>query len=221
VNRRGTPGTPSVEAFVDFALAPSPPTNLEASAGDGIVGLSWQAPATPEPAGSVPVQGFNVYRGIRSGDYANTPLNGRPLAETRFRDAGVENETTYYYVVRSVGSEGSTSRESPNSNEISARPQDFTPPAPPRGLVAVPGTDGVALTWDANPESDLLGYLVYRREPSSLTAVRLVETPIRASTFTDRAARPGLMYLYSLTAVDRSPHRNESAPSSEVSASLH
>jgi hypothetical protein len=52
------------------------------------------------------------------------------------------------------------------------------------------------------------------------TAVRLTETPLTPTTFTDRSARPGSTYVYSVTAVDRSVRRNESAPSVEVEVTL-
>jgi len=97
---------------------------------------------------------------------------------------------------------------------------DLTPPAPPRGLVAVAVAGTIALSWDINPEVDLLGYVVYRREPPALTPARLTEAPIQSTTFTDRTARPRISYLYSVTAVDRSPRRNESAPSAEAPATL-
>jgi hypothetical protein len=219
VNRRGQAGPPSVEAFVDFAPAPPPPVGLAASPGDGMVILTWDAPRAPaEPAGGW--RGYNVYRGLRPGIHAPQPINAGPIVGTQFRDAAVENETTFYYVVRSVGGERPPWRESGDSNEVSATPMDLTPPAPPRRLVAVPAPDAVALSWDANAEPDLLGYLVYRREPPTLNPIRLTETPLRATTFTDRRIRPGVSYLYTVTAVDRSPGRNESAPSPEVSASL-
>ncbi len=218
VNRRGQASPPSVEASVDFALAPPPPVGLAASAGDGMVNLTWQPPPTP-PAATGP-RGYNVYRSLRSGVYLSQTINAGPVVETQFRDAGVENGTTYYYVVRSVGIERPPWRESTDSNEVSATPVDLTPPAPPRGLAAVPGSDGVALAWDANVEPDLLGYLVYRREPPAVTPIRLTESPVQATTFTDRTARPGKSYIYSVTGVDRSPRRNESAPSAEVSVSV-
>jgi hypothetical protein len=50
--------------------------------------------------------------------------------------------------------------------------------------------------------------------------MRLTDIPIQTTTFTDRTARPGINYLYTVTAVDRSPRRNESAPSAEASATL-
>lgn len=220
VNRRGIAGPPSVEVFVDFLPAPPPPAGLAASVGDGIVDLAWQAPPIPGPAGIGPVQGYNVYRGERPGTYGGEPLNGRPLSGTQFRDATVKNDTTYYYVVRSVATERPPWRESQDSNQAAATPMDFTPPAPPRGLAAVPASGAIALSWEPNAEPDLLGYLVYRREPPALNPVRLTQTPIQSTTFTDRTAKPGARYVYTVSAMDRSPHRNESAPSDEVSASL-
>ncbi len=219
VNARGQTGPPSVEAWVDLAPAPPPPVGLVAQAGDAMVSLSWEPPAAPPgPAGGL--RGYNLYRGVRPGVYGSQPINAGPILETQFRDAGVENGTTYYYVVRSVGIERPPWRESQNSNEVSATPVDLTPPAPPRGLAAVAGSDGVALVWNANAEPDLLGYLVYRREPPALIPIRLTDAPIEVTTFTDRTAKPGTAYVYSVTAVDRSPRRNESAPSAEVSVSL-
>jgi fibronectin type 3 domain-containing protein len=215
VNRRGVLGPPSVDAFVDLVPAPEPPLGLAATAGDGMVSLTWKAPVAP-PGPSGEVRGYHVYRGLERGVYRPDPLNASPLVETQFRDAGVENGTTYYYVVRSVGNDRPPWHESRDSNEVSATPVDFTPPAPPRGLVAIPAPGTVALTWDANAEPDLLGYLVYRREPPALVPVRLTESPIRATTFTDRAVRSGAGYVYTVTAVDRSPRRNESAPSAEI-----
>jgi hypothetical protein len=218
VNRRGVVGAQSAEVSVDFALPPPPPVGLVAVAGDGAVNLTWQPPAGQ--AGTAAPRGYNIYRGVQPGVYGSGPVNPGPIVETRFRDAPVANETTYYYVVRSVGGERPPWRESGNSTEVPATPVDLTPPAPPRGLIAIPAPGVVSLTWTANPEPDLLGYLVYRREPPALNPVRLTEAPVQTTTFTDRAVRSGATYVYTVTAVDRSSHRNESAPSSEVPVSL-
>jgi fibronectin type 3 domain-containing protein len=78
----------------------------------------------------------------------------------------------------------------------------------------------VSLNWDASTEPDLLGYLVYRLEPPALTPVRLAESPLQATTFVDRAVRAGATYVYTVTAVDRSPRRNESAPSADLQVTL-
>lgn len=218
VNRRGVVGPPSAEAFVDYVLAPPPPVSLTAVAGDGVVNLRWQPPAAQ--AGAPSPRGYHIYRARQPGAYGDQPINAGPVVETQFRDAAVENETTYYYVVRSVAGERPPWRESGNSNEASATPQDLTPPAPPRGLTAIPAPGVVSLSWSANREPDLLGYLVYRREPPAQSPVRLTDRPTQTTTFTDRAVRAGATYIYAVTAVDRSPRRNESAPSPEVSVTL-
>ncbi len=216
VNRRGVAGVQSTEVFVDFTLAPPPPVDLVAVAGDGVVNLTWKPPGGPLPTGAPTPRGYIIYRGLQPGVYGSQPITAGPIVETQFRDTAVENETTYSYVVRSAGGDHPPWRESTNSNEVSATPIDLTPPAPPRRLTAIPAPGVVSLSWGANTEPDLLGYLVYRREPPALTAVRLTDTPVQTTTFTDRAVRPEVTYLYTVTAVDRSSRRNESAPSAEV-----
>jgi len=220
VNRRGVVDARSAEVSVDFTLAPPPPVGLVAVAGDGVINLTWQSPATRIPAESALVRGYNVYRGVQPGNHDPVPITAGPVVETRFRDAAVQNETAYYYVVRSVGLERPPWRESANSNEASATPTDLTPPAPPRRLMAIPSPGMVSLSWDASAEPDLLGYFVYRLEPPALTAVRLTDSPVQATTFTDRTVRAGASYTYTVTAVDRSPRRNESVPSGEVPVTL-
>ena len=220
VNRRGVVGAQSADVWVDFTLAPPPPVGLVAVAGDRVVNLTWKPPAGPIPSGVPSPRGYNIYRGLERGVYGSQPINAGPVVETQFRDAAVENETTYYYVVRSAGGEHPPWRESANSNEASATPIDLTPPAPPRGLTAIPTPGVVSLSWSVNAEPDLLGYLVYRLEPPALTPARLTDTPIQTTTFTDRTVRSGATYSYTITAVDRSRHRNESAPSAEVSVTV-
>jgi fibronectin type 3 domain-containing protein len=216
VNRHGEVGALSADIAVDFPPAPVPPVGLKATAGDATVELEWQAPPAASSADVSPTKSYNVYRGVQPGAYGPRPVNPSPLLETRFRDTGVENETTYYYMVRSVANDRLPWRESVDSSEVSTVPQDSTPPAPPRGLIVIPGEGVVSLTWDAGDERDLLGYVVYRREPPQLVPVRLTEQPIPGTTFTDRTARRGATYIYTVTGVDRSPRRNESVPSTEV-----
>jgi len=220
VNRRGEAGSPSREVFVEYMPAPEAPVALEAIAGDGTVNLTWHPPLRSPTADGTLLLGYNVYRGVRPGEYAPGPVNPGPVVETRFRDVGVENGRTYSYVVRSVVLGQPAWRESRDSNDVSVTPLDLVPPAPPRGLTAVPGTHAVSLSWAANTEPDLLGYFVYRHDPSALTPARLTEESVQTTTFVDRTARPGVPYTYTVTAVDRSPRRNESAPSAEVEASV-
>ena len=94
---------------------------------------------------------------------------------------------------------------------------DAVPPAAPGALTATdPGTGGtVYLDWADNGESDLAGYLVYRREAATAFA-KLTPTPVASSDYVDATASNGTTYTYVVRAVDTSG--NVSEPSNEASA---
>ncbi|WP_069188409.1 carbohydrate-binding domain-containing protein [Paenibacillus sp. GM2] len=89
-------------------VIPTVPGGLEAKAGDGSVELSWEAAAE--------AQYYNVKRGVQSaGPYTTVAAH---LQTTRYKDTGLSNGTTYYYVV----SAGNEAGESANSVERQATP---------------------------------------------------------------------------------------------------
>jgi hypothetical protein len=81
-------------------------------------------------------------------------------------------------------------------------------------VVAGPGT--VNLSWDANAEPDLAGYLVLRGEVPGDTLQPLSPAPIAGTNFEDKTAKPGVRYAYAIVAVDTATPRNQSAPSPRV-----
>jgi hypothetical protein len=96
------------------------------------------------------------------------------------------------------------------------------PPGVPRGLeaVATSGENGSApaidLSWLPNSETDLAGYIVYRRDPwTDATWHRISNQPAVGPGFHDSDVKPGLTYTYAVTAVDRDGR--ESARSTETS----
>lgn len=99
---------------------PSPPSNVEATAQNGSVSLSWEATAD--------ASGFNVYRDTSSfSGSAGSLVNGNdPLEQATFADDAVENGTRYYYRLTAVGDGG----ESDPSAEVSVRPFPSPPPRP-------------------------------------------------------------------------------------------
>jgi hypothetical protein len=108
-----------------------------------------------------------------------------------------------------------------SSPELVVDTKDTFPPQPPTGLAAVadPEAGAIDLSWVPNAEADLAGYAAYRREgdgsPKRLTPTgSLLDTP----QFRDLTARPGVAYLYSVTAIDRDG--NESHPSSEAKETI-
>jgi len=88
------------------------------------------------------------------------------------------------------------------------------PPSAPTGLIATPEAGAIRLTWNANTEADLEGYIIYRdtSSPASTEYARMSST-----VFLDTNVAEGETYYYRIKAYDRVG--NLSDFSSEVSAS--
>lgn len=93
---------------------------------------------------------------------------------------------------------------------------DTTAPTTPSGLTAMGGNASVNLTWNANSESDLAGYNVYRSDSSNGTYIKVNNGLVNTSMFDDSNLSAATTYFYKVTAVDTSS--NESAQSSVVFA---
>jgi len=214
-----SPDSKVVEILWD--VSPSSPTNLKVEAGDRFVQLRWRAPVSlVDGQPLIGLAGFNIYRSRESHSYGMTPLNSEPVASNYYVDSGIENETKYYYVVRSVRRVDSSMIEGPASEEVMVVPRDMVPPQPPRGLVAIPEKDDIILRWDANTESDLKGYNIYRKESEGKKWRRLNREVLQGTTYRDDTVKRGITYFYYVTAIDNAPAENESEPSEKLKAFL-
>ena len=86
---------------------PATPTGLTATAGNAQVALSWSA--------SSGATSYNVSRGTTTGG-PYTKISSP--ASTSYTDTGLNNGTTYYYVVSATNSYGTSA----NSTDVSAKP---------------------------------------------------------------------------------------------------
>lgn len=93
---------------------------------------------------------------------------------------------------------------------------DATAPAKPTGLAAAGQSGAVKLTWNANPDADIYGYMVYRYN-STADVWECVGRKVRGTAFLDNACRKGVSLRYRIKALDKS--MNMSVASEEVSAS--
>jgi len=208
VTTRGYESAPSNRAVLYWDTPPAPPAHVEATPEDRAVSLVW------DPVEGA--QGYRIYRGHEEGGFGEQPTARLGPNELSYRDTGLTNDVTYVYAVRSVRKIGQTWLESLNSSLSTCTPKDMTPPARPQGLLAVPLAGGIELSWQRNLEEDLLGYFVYRRGLEEGAYSRLNETPLKVPLYLDRTALLGETYLYTVTAVDGSPQRNESPFSEPV-----
>lgn len=218
VSRRGVVGPPSPEADALVTVEIEAPSNLRAEPDERMVRLSWSAPTRRADGSALDgVLSYNIYRGTTPGQYDPRPVNREQVRTAEFNDSDLVNDRTYYYTVRAVENQQPPWQEGLPSVEVSAVPVDLTPPAPPRRVRAIPGPGPiVALSWEPNRESDLLGYLVYRSDGPNRRPRRLLDAPFPAAAMNDRSVRSGGRYIYTVTAVDASSRRNESALSAEV-----
>ncbi len=93
---------------------------------------------------------------------------------------------------------------------------DTVPPAPPAGPAAVPDGTAIDLSWNANTETDLAGYNVYRSPNRGGPYAKITPGPVAGVNHRDADAPAGVICYYVITAFDRAG--NESERSSEVGA---
>jgi len=188
-----------------FGPRPSPPPGT-ATAPASL--LPTPAP-TPPPFGG----GFSVYRRAQNGTYAG-PLTTKPVETNKLVDTGAPLGTRWCYVVRGVaGLEPLI--ESAASDEACLDVKDIFPPAPPSGLAALVGNQGVELVWSPSSEPDLAGYRLWRSVGRGAPE-RLTERPVGEHQYVDTTAARGTAYRYFLTAFDQAG--NESKPGASVEA---
>ncbi|HSS19345.1 MAG TPA: fibronectin type III domain-containing protein [Pyrinomonadaceae bacterium] len=188
-----------------------------------VLTITWQPPAS-NIDGSTPVNllGYNVYRVAEPESEALQPINDALISGTQYQDRNFKFGETYRYVVRAVslGTEGGQV-ESLNSNSISISPVDTYPPSAPASITIAAAPGRLSIFFPANPESDVVGYNLYRSTDPDLAKNRwnkLHPGLLTRTTFQDERVESGQRYYYYLTAVDRAG--NVSPPSEVVSETV-
>lgn len=217
VDDQGRPSPPSNRLVVAVAPPPRVPAGLAAEPGDRQVRLSWTPPTSLEDGSPVaaPLL-YDVFRATAPDARPARPLNPEPIAGPSYVDVAVQNDATYYYSVRALVG-GAASRP---SDVVAATPEDRTPPAQPRGLVAVAAGATVRLAWEGVADPDVAGYRVYRSTTAGRGYQALTPAPQPGTTYVDTSVRAGQTYYYVVTAVDRARRPNESVPSPEAAATV-
>jgi hypothetical protein len=234
-NRRNRVGPPSTVVSIDPRAELARPVAPAAEPGDGFVSLQWSA-----PEGADESYGYAVFRRLQDeARYGDAPLNPEPLPEPRFEDRSAAFGTPVCYVVTSVAVtppvepvepgepdepdpdapatvESRGSIESGPSEEVCLTPEDRFAPEVPSGLVAVPSSDGILLTWRASASVDVRGYRVYRSDSASGDFSFLGE--VDSASYNDAAVAPGETRFYVVTAIDDAPAVNESEKSAVAEA---
>ncbi|MEI4271554.1 hypothetical protein TEK04_07440 [Klenkia sp. LSe6-5] len=186
--------TAGIDATPTDLTPPAVPTGLAATRGDTRVTLAWAANAEPD------LGSYRLLRdGVQIAEVSRTTLT--------YTDSGLTNDTTYRYALVAVDTHLNPSAP---TAAVPATPTDLTPPAAPTGVTAVRGDGVVQLSWAANGEADLAGYVVLRDGVQ-------VSGLVTGTGWTDTGLTNDTPYRYVVVAVDT--HGNRSAPSAPVEAS--
>jgi fibronectin type 3 domain-containing protein len=198
---------PTVGEVLDI-FPPAPPTGLQVAADTGRIQLSWN----PNPEKDL--MGYRIYRTVGANRDDNyVLLNAKAIQATQFTDSLPRNaKNFFFYKVAAIDSAYNMSKY---SDPRSARMPDVIAPREPFIIGVIQEARSLRIEWLSNAESDLMGYAIYRFQPSDSagTLQRLNTSLIKAGThlFTDHWIEKNMTYRYYLTAVDSTG--NISAPS--------
>jgi hypothetical protein len=184
------------------------------------INIRWQPP-TANIDNSTPVNllGYNIYRFDQSqAESGQTPINSTLISGTEYSDKNFQFGGRYNYIVRSVslGTNGAQV-ESLNSNTVAVETKDIFPPSAPGRVTAAAAPGRISLFFPANPETDVVGYNIFRSTDQNLPLkdwTKLNPQLITRTTFQDETVEAGKRYYYYVIAVDA--YGNISAPSEVV-----
>ena len=88
-------------------------------------------------------------------------------------------------------------------------------PAQPTGLVAEAHPAAVTLTWAANAEEDVEGYMVLRT-PADSADWNTIARKLTTTSFTDNTCQPGHSYIYKVKAIDLAQNLSEASATVEA-----
>ncbi len=189
----------SPSATVHAVTRGKPPTPQNVKAKSGLVKrveLEWTALSADE------VEGYKVYRRGAKDDKPALLRKIEGRAESRFTDdlrssAKPADNAAYSYHVTSYNK---VDVESEPSERVSASTKPL--PSKPAGVKGVDlRVNEVPLSWQANPETDIVAYHVYRcAEGTDFSPVAKVQN---GTGCTDKSLKEGRTYRYRLQAEDR------------------
>jgi hypothetical protein len=224
VNQHGHSAGLSNQVRTSLVPTPPPPTEFRAMLDAQGPLLKWDVRSSLAPLPGVSCR-LRIYRRARGkADFALNSEQPCRHGEGEARDANFEWEQEYDYKIASVTVLTVPGRvavevEGGDSELVHLSAHDVFPPAVPSGLQAVFSSVGqkpfIDLTWAPNTESDLAGYVVYRRTAAS-TFIAVSAAPIKAPAWRDNDVHPGQKYYYTVAAIDlRGNHSAQSVPAEE------
>ncbi|HXT20478.1 MAG TPA: hypothetical protein VN923_06990 [Thermoanaerobaculia bacterium] len=189
------------------APTPSAPTGLAVEPRAKGIALSWHANAPG-------IAGFAVYRRPAASRSYGEPLATPAATAREYLDETARYGERYIYTVTALGAT-EPRVESAFGEEREVGYEDRFAPAPPQDLVALPQPGGVSLVWQPSPDSDAVGYLIYRHDPGS-DFRKITAEPLAVLKYDDNGLTAGLVFRYRITAIDAAGNEGPPTPVAEA-----
>jgi fibronectin type 3 domain-containing protein len=185
-----------VRYFLPDTEPPLPPKEFKAKIDtNGVVSLKWQLDTLDE------LIGYRVYRNNNK-DHKFVCLQEGYLEDTIYHDTLNLKTLTdeVYYAVCAVDLSYNHGKM---TEAVRLVKPDILPPYPPN-IIDYKVSDGkVTFTWTPSPSEDVVSYSIIRKYLSTNEETNIkIGIPKSESSYTDENLKHGVMYEYSITAVD-------------------
>ena len=209
-NNQASPFSEPVAVQPHRAMPVAAPLGLSGYADGTALSLSWDDAARRDAA----VVAYHLYRrpatAGATGKAGFKRLTDNAVRGASYTDEGRPGEAWQYAVV-AVDALGTESAWSPVATvRVPAAP--LTPPA---RVNARPVPTGLELSWSPPAVAAPKGYALYRRARQEAQPQRLATLTPAQTRYVDQTAKPGTLYIYSLSALGAA---QESARTPEISA---
>lgn len=185
------------------SIHPSAPSRLMATSVELAVELSWNDNQESDLAG------YNVYQSTDGMNF--TQFNTRVLADSALTISDLSPSIIYYFFVTAIDLVGNESEGSEIIEvAVSDLPDNEAPMAPEFLEIAIRGLTA-KLNWAENTESDVLGYNVYRFIDGVSEPVKMNDSLVTDTKFSNRFPSPFKQYTYYVTAVDVAGNESSSS----------
>ncbi|UCG29959.1 MAG: M20/M25/M40 family metallo-hydrolase, partial [candidate division WOR-3 bacterium] len=189
----------AVATLAILGLHPGPVRDITiADIGSGnSLQVSWTASIEPD------VTGYRVYWGLESETYTDSQsVSGASVTVDTI--SGLMTDSTYYITVRAIDVEN---RLSYIAYEVTGIPGLL--PSIPSGIVAVPISSGITVSWHENPQLDIAGYRLYRRINDNPVYDSLNTALLTDTTYTDYPLSGANRYYDAVRAFDQSGYYSD------------
>jgi hypothetical protein len=138
------------------------------------------------------------------------PGESAPVPDARYEDARYQRGKTVTYQITPIRHLGDRTVAGIAAESMPVVIEDTTPPQVPTGLDIVVSDNSAHLTWEANTETDLAGYHVFRSTRAEGPFSLVSNGIIAPNYFVDPDYKPGT--YYSVSALDEFENESTRSP---------